>query len=425
MPKASSNPQVNFPGPGCRAAGPAILMLASALAAAAAHAVEPAAPAVRWSADRAPDFRHRFIQRVRTTELLHATPETGTFNLHGHLAFFDGVLFACWDSQARDENAPGQHTVFRRSSDRGETWSDVADLFPPLCANVPLAQSRGRGPFQTSQGFAAIDGRLYAVTCVDRSLKDKVQRFNEVSRQRVGFLARDVRADGTLGEIFWLADAAPEPEPGSPAYPPGDPAVVARITGHFREPAHLPQLLFGPSEHPDSADAHRLTEPTQPWRLADGTWLRLYRDQGAADATSRDEIEASKRRRFYAASSCDDGATWAPAVPTDIPDSAARANTGRLPDGQVFLIHNPLPIPPGKGGRSMLSISLARDGLHFDRTAILRFVPPPQRFEGKAKSIGYQYPHSIVVGEFLWVIYAINKEDIEVARIPLEEIMKF
>lgn len=401
--------------------------IAAALAgiAAVTHGAEPAsAPAVRWTADRAPDFCHRFIERVQTTKLLHATPETGTFNLHGHLAFFDGVLFACWDSQARDENAPGQHTVFRRSSDRGETWSDVADLFPPLCANVPIAQSLGRGPFQTAQGFAAIDGRLYAVSCVDRSLKEKVQRFNEVSRERVGFLAREVQADGTLGAIFWLAAAAPQPEPGFPVYPAGDPALVARITGHFREPAHLPQLLFGPHEHPDSADAHRLTEPTQPWRLADGTWLRLYRDQGAADATSRQDIEASKRRRFYAAWSRDDGATWAPAVPTDIPDSAARAHSGRLPDGQVFLIHNPLPIPPGKGGRTMLSISLARDGLHFDRTAILRFVPPPQRFEGKAKSIGYMYPHAVVVGDALMVIYAINKEDIEIARIPLAELAR-
>ena len=46
---------------------------------------------------------------------------------------------------------------------------------------------------------------------------------------------------------------------------------------------------------------------------------------------------------------------------------------------------------------------------------------PPRCYEGKAKSIGYQYPHSIVVGASLWVIYAINKEDIELARIHLAE----
>ena len=46
---------------------------------------------------------------------------------------------------------------------------------------------------------------------------------------------------------------------------------------------------------------------------------------------------------------------------------------------------------------------------------------PPRCYEGKAKSIGYQYPHSIVVGASLWVIHAINKEDIELSRIHLTE----
>ena len=102
--------------------------------------------------------------------------------------------------------------------------------------------------------------------------------------------------------------------------------------------------------------------------------------------------------------------------------SCARSNAGRLPDGQYYVINNPLPMSPKKGGRSLLAISLSRDGLNFDRMAIIRFVSPPQRYEGKAKSIGYQYPHSVVAGEHLWVIYSVNKEDIEVARIPLSEL---
>jgi len=378
-------------------------------------------PAIQWTADGGADADPRVLDGVRTTELLHATPETGTFSLHGHLAQFQGTVFACWDSQARDENAGGQHGVYRFTTDDGEIWSPLAELFPPLTENLPLAETDGRRPFQTSQGFAEVDRRLYAVTCVDKTLAEKVHRFNEVSRERVGFLAREVRAEGALGEIFWLAETPPRPEPGFPAYPAGDPAVVARVQAHFRQPANLPQLLFGPRAHPDSADGHRLTEPTQPWQLGDGTWVRFYRDQGTTTATNRREIEESKRRRFYVAFSRDDGATWTSAESTDVPDSCARANTGRLPDGQVYLIHNPLPLAPAKGGRAILSISLSRDGLDFDRTAILRADPPPRRYEGKAKSIGYQYPHSIVVGASLWVIYAINKEDIELARIHLAE----
>lgn len=47
---------------------------------------------------------------------------------------------------------------------------------------------------------------------------------------------------------------------------------------------------------------------------------------------------------------------------------------------------------------------------------------PFHRAAGRRRAIGYQYPHSIVVGDSVWLIYAISKEDIELARIPLTEL---
>ena len=49
---------------------------------------------MKWTAGNAPDFRYRFLEKVKTTTLLHATPETGTFNLHGYLTYFKRVA-AC------------------------------------------------------------------------------------------------------------------------------------------------------------------------------------------------------------------------------------------------------------------------------------------------------------------------------------------
>ena len=49
----------------------------------------------------------------------------------------------------------------------------------------------------------------------------------------------------------------------------------------------------------------------------------------------------------------------------------------------------------------MLMISLSRNGLKFDGSTVIRFVSAPTRYQGKFKSRGYQYPHSVVVGEHL------------------------
>lgn len=392
------------------------LLACSVLALSLAGSTPAAAeqPVVKWTVQDDPEFRYHFLKKTKTANLLHATPETGTFNLHGFLCYYQGVLFASWDNHARDENSSGQHGVFRRSTDEGETWSEQKRLFPPLADYVPASETKTPKPFQTSQGFAEVDGKLYAVTCVDRALKKKVHRFNEVSRTRIGLLAREALVDGTLGPVFWLSDAAPKPEPGYPAIPAGAPSLVAKLNAYFKEPANLPQLLFKPRQWPDSDDEHRMTEPTQPWRLQDGAWVRLYRDQGTVHGTTRAETEASRPRRHYAAFSLDDGKTWSAPTRTNFPDTGARANAGQLPNGEYYVINNPLPMSARQGGRQMLAISLSKDGLNFDRMAVIKFAAPAQRYEGKSKGAGgYQYPHSVVVGKYLWVIYSVNKEDIE------------
>ena len=70
----------------------------------------------------------------------------------------------------------------------------------------------------------------------------------------------------------------------------------------------------------------------------------------------------------------------------------------------------------------LLGISLSYDGLNYDRAVMLRFPAPGQRYQGRAKAIGYQYPNSVVVGDDLWIMYSVNKEDIEIMRISVSEL---
>ena len=106
--------------------------------------------------------------------------------------------------------------------------------------HLPTSKTKPGNPFQVLQGFVEIDGQLFAVTNIDRALENCVCVFNEGSRIQVGLIVRSVGVDVSLGKIFWLSETAPDPEPGFPAYPPGEPSLVAKLNSHFRQPCHLP-----------------------------------------------------------------------------------------------------------------------------------------------------------------------------------------
>jgi hypothetical protein len=378
---------------------------------------ESGIPQIRWTAfSDELNSKIDLLENMETYTLYTAVPETGTFSHHGYLCYHKGVLYASWDNQVNDENGSGQRGLMRRSYDGGQTWSPFEELFPPLDRQVPASEAFIGTRFQTSNGFAVMDDLLYAFTDVAEWTGNSIE---EKKRVGIGKLFRSVEEDGSLGEILWLEDEAPVPVPGFQSYKTADRMMIEKFVSYFSQPGNEIQLDFN-TPKPLSDDNHRLTEPVPSYRLDDGTCVRLYRDMGSRDAVTQKEKEDSKSRRNYASFSYDDGKTWTVPTRTGIPDACARSNAGRLPDGQIYVINNIIPMNPGGlGGRSMLAISLSRDGLNFDRTAIIRFISPPLRYRGLEKTIGYQYPHSVVAENDLWVIYSVNKEDVEVTRIPL------
>ena len=390
------------------------------------HASAPASrptPIVRWTASRDDmNFRYEALKNVKTTALFTAAPETGSYNHHPQVVYFKGVLYVSWEHHLRDENACGQQILTVRSLDQGKTWTPAQEQFPSLDRMVPASDPYRGTRFQTSQGFIVVDDTLYAVTDVcDWTASG---RKKGRPRIKIGRLCRSVHADGALGDPLWLLPEAPQPVEGFPAFPAGAPALVEKINQYFLEIGHEIQIDFSMSPHPVSDDNHRMSEPAAPWRLPDGGWVKIYRDNGSADEESVEEAQGSKSQRNYAAFTFDDGKTWTVPTRTNFPDASSHAAAGRLPDGQIYVISNILPMATDDGGRFLLAISLSRDGLNFDRTAVIRAVPPPIRYEGRSKDIGYQYPHATVAGPDLWVVYSVNKEDIEIARIPLSDLEK-
>ena len=58
----------------------------------------------------------------------------------------------------------------------------------------------------------------------------------------------------------------------------------------------------------------------------------------------------------------------------------------------------------------------------FDRAFLLRGEPTKQRYDGRLKVDGWQYPNAVVWKDSLFVAYSINKEDIGLTQIALKDL---
>ncbi len=390
------------------------MLLTLAAAACSGEAMESQQPPVRWSLPQ-PDRRkpadgYRPLEGVEHVELFRATPERGAYCHHPHIAHHKGVFYATWSNHAADEDGPGQRVYYSVSAD-GRTWRPFAVCFPALGPVKPHGQM---GRVLTANGIVVVADTVYAIAEVHdyfgpghdaarEAVEARTGRTTRRGRFGWGRLARPMAADGGLGPAFWLVPDPPEPIGDARQFPASGAARVAAIAKQINaliaDSLHMPAWDFRfHTNWTTAADGHGLCEPTC-YRRPDGAVVRLGRDLG-------------RSRRIYAAVS-PDGKAFPPAVRTDVPDSPSKAVSGTLPDGRIYLVGNQ------SVGRDPLTISLSRDGVTFDRAAAIRHGAPKVRHRGRAKGPGFQYPSAVVVGDALWVIYSIGKEDVAVSRVPL------
>ncbi|MFO7959013.1 MAG: exo-alpha-sialidase [Candidatus Brocadiia bacterium] len=363
------------------------------------------------------------VDGVRRTTLYAPGPDDDSFSHHGYITHHNGALFATWSNHARDEDAAGQRVRFSLSTNKGATWREPVELFPPHDrAKLRAEQDVVRDRVVIANGFAVVDDTLYAIAEVhtlgerrDTTPPPGIAPPSDAEsrtfscRPGLGRLARSLDTKGKTGPIFWLVDNPPPPLPNFPSYPRAtEPAfrdLARAINAYLARPEHWPTWDFvHQTTRPWAPDGHRLCEPTQAWTLPDGSMARLWRDLTHGSGVQYAQIRPAQTT------------DWAPPVRTDFPDAYSRAAAGNLPGGTAYVINN-----PGRG-RDPIVISLAADGLTFDRHAVLAAGAPPRRFEGVAKGPGFQYPRATVVDETLFVIYSVNKEDMEVAAIRLKDL---
>lgn len=364
-------------------------------------------PKVKWTA-QLPDtgktgLGFDLLQNTRTTTLYDAKPETGTYSHHPHITYYDEIIYTMWSNHKVDEDAPGQRVLMRHSTDKGKTWEDLVELFSTL-DHVDGANKDGMGRrTQCANGFAIVENVLYAFSEVWDDCGD-------ARHAGQGRLFRSIHTNGTLGDIFWLRKEPAKVIAGIPVIPLGNPVLVDKINAFLQLPENELTWDFRYlTTRPKAEDAHQLCEPTPAWQLKNGTWVKIYRDLGKPVSHFN-----------YASFSVDNGKEWTVPTKTDMIDGCARANAGVLPDGQVYIISN---IDPD-GKRDPLVISLSKDGLNFDKVVLIRSGAPKIKYDGRWKAEGFQYPHSLVLGDDILVIYSVGKEDVQLTRISINELIK-
>ena len=303
---------------------------------------------------------------------------------------FRDRFYCMWQASERDEDSPDTHLVYAVSDD-AEHWSVPMELAGAGC---------------TSGGWWNAGDSLIAYVNV----------WPEGLEPRGGEAWYRASADG----VDW-----------SPLRPVRM-ADGNAMTGVLEQDPHrFGNRIVGAAHFQPGLQVNPIFTDSQGgvtgWQIADfGTTPRngqtrelepsvFQRKDGALVMVFRDQASSFKK---LASASHDQGKTWTNAVETSFPDSRSKQCAGNLPDGTPFLIGNP---GPGKD-RSCLILAMASDGMTFDKAWTLRKDPPARRFEGKAKTLGYNYPKAFVDQDFLYVAYSVNKEEIALTRLPLSSL---
>jgi hypothetical protein len=160
-------------------------------------------------------------------------------------------------------------------------------------------------------------------------------------------------------------------------------------------------------ESEDCGKHSREIEPSQ-YMQPDGTLVMLFRDQKSSF-------------RKLASTSKDRGVSWSKPIVTDFPDARTKQCAGNLPDGTSYMVS----CPSNDKSRWPLVLQLSKDGKVFDKTIILRSGSstdlPQRRYDGKYKTLGYNYPKAMTYNNKLYVSYTINKEDVECTIVTLSK----
>lgn len=332
---------------------------------------------------------------VKTVTIFKAAEGTDHYANGVVMTAFKGTLYCMWQSSPKDEDSDDTWVAYSTSTDGGDTWSR------PMPLAVPTADA-----YCTSGGWLVRGDTLTAFI-------DVWPKGLEPRGGRTCYITTTDGRTWSQQQPVLMADGSPmqgvlEQDPMT--LPSG------RIIGaaHFQPGLHVcPVYTDDATGHggwhhadfvcQDIGKTSREIEPSQYLR-PDGSIVMLFRDQKSSF-------------RKIAAVSTDQGASWTKPMLTDYLDGRTKQCAGNLPDGTAFMVS----CPSGSKERWPLVLQLSTDGITFNKEIMLRSADelPPRRYDGKYKTLGYNYPKAFYHNGQLYITYSTNKEDVELTSVNM------
>ena len=346
------------------------------------------------------------VMRANRTHPNEAEDYGWTYNHAANITYWRGHFYLEYLSNPVDEQQPPGQTLLVTSAD-GRHWSKPIVAFPPYKAPAGVTIPKpyyGYIMHQRMGFYTAPNGRLLLVAFYGHS-------YNPFKEGGIGRVAREIKADGTMGPIYFIRYSSHTKwNATNTAYP----FYTASRDKGFR--AACQALL---------ADKLKTLQWIDEDRGLDGFYTlkdSINRVQATSYYHRRDGQTVALWKWSYAALSPDNGLSWSTPVRVPTLIMAGGKQWGqRTPDGRYAICYNPIETQPYR--YPLVAIS-SDDGITYDSMCVVHGEVPPRRFMGENKDFGPCYVRGITEGEAtppgndMWLAYTVNKEDVWVARVP-------
>ncbi len=344
--------------------------------------------------------------KVETSLVYDYNPDW-SFNHGAYINYFNGKFYAFWQHGRIHEDACGQHIVYATSTD-GMNWSEAKDF-------IPVKVDRyGNEMLSSPLGTYVADGKLIVYVTEfgydPNELKNSPDPTHPVNADSAKKINRKLYVKYTTDGKNWV-----------------DGNDVASGGGN-RDPKLIPGLdrLFwaGFNSLAYSDDLTGLTN----WVQAGPTLAQIKDAEKrggdslflteAATYKSADNVihllMRSNTQYLWVTSSRDNGETWGDIYRSNFTDDCQKFDFLHLPNGKILYIGTPG--YTGYNFRMPLVAAVSDDGYTFDKQYIIGNTPYQPKKTNTTKLGNYSYPSAMIKGEYVYVIYAKQKEIIEVSR---------